>query len=93
MYRLTLKCLALNFLLAISLFSSRFGTCEARHNVYWRGSRRSIAEGKTSGTFNVLDYGAKGDGTSDDTKVNEHFSMVVYMPVLQINNGIIQSRK
>lgn len=32
-----------------------------------------MAEGESSGTLNVLDYGAKGDGTSDDTKVNEHF--------------------
>ncbi|XP_022565694.1 polygalacturonase At1g48100 isoform X2 [Brassica napus] len=63
MYRLTLKCLALKLLLLIS--------CDARHSVYWRGNRRSIAEGGSSGTFNVLDYGAKGDGTSDDTKAFE----------------------
>lgn len=65
MYSLTLKCLALKLLLLIS--------CDARHSVYWRANHRSIAEGGSSGTFNVLDYGAKGDGTSDDTKVNEHF--------------------
>ncbi|KAL0887907.1 hypothetical protein Bca101_011890 [Brassica carinata] len=34
-------------------------------------NRRSIAEGGSSGTFNVFDYGAKGDGTSDDTKAFE----------------------
>ncbi|KAL0705942.1 hypothetical protein Bca4012_072367 [Brassica carinata] len=34
---------------------------------------RSIAEGKSSRTFSVLDYGAKWDGTNDDTKVNEQF--------------------
>ncbi|KAF3560821.1 hypothetical protein DY000_02018552 [Brassica cretica] len=28
----------------------------------------SIAEGKSSRIFSVLDYGAKGDGTNDDTK-------------------------
>lgn len=33
----------------------------------------SIAEGESSATINVLDYGAKGDGRSDDTKVSEHF--------------------
>lgn len=65
MYRLTLKCLALKLLLLIC--------CDARHSLYWRGNRRSIAEGESSGTFNVLDFGAKGDGTSDDTKVNKHF--------------------
>lgn len=73
MYRLTLKCLALKFLLLIFLFSLRFGTCDARHSVYRRGNHRSVAEGKSSGTLNVLDYGAKGDGKSDDTEVNKHF--------------------
>ncbi|CAN8299829.1 unnamed protein product [Cochlearia groenlandica] len=70
MYRLTLKWLALRFLLVISLFSSRFGT-GARHSEHWRGNHRSIAEGGSSGTFNVLDYGAKGDGKSDDSKAFE----------------------
>lgn len=73
MYRLTLKSLALNFLLLISLSFTGFGTCDARHNVDWKENRRSIAEGGSSGTLNVKDYGAKGDGTSDDTKVSEHF--------------------
>lgn len=73
MNRLTLKCLSLNFLLLISLLSLRFEACDARHSVYWKGNRRSIAEGESSATINVLDYGAKGDGRSDDTKVSEHF--------------------
>ncbi|CAH2072746.1 unnamed protein product [Thlaspi arvense] len=71
MYRLILKCLSLKFLLLLSLSSSRFGTCDARYSVYGTGNRRSIAEGESSGTLNVLDYGAKGDGTSDDTKAFE----------------------
>ncbi|VVB14503.1 unnamed protein product [Arabis nemorensis] len=71
MYRLTLNCLALNVLLLISLFTTSFRTCDARHSVYWRGNRRSIAEGGGSGNHNVLDFGAKGDGTSDDTKAFE----------------------
>lgn len=86
MYRLTLKCFALSFLLLISLFSKRFRTCDARHSVYWRGNRRSIAEGGSSGTLNVLDFGAKGDGRSDDTKVNKHFyGLAAYISVLSIN--------
>ncbi|XP_010453593.1 PREDICTED: polygalacturonase At1g48100-like [Camelina sativa] len=71
MNKLTLQYLSLNFLLLISLISSRFGTCDARHSVYWKGNRRSVAEGKSSPTVNVLDNGAKGDGTSDDTKAFE----------------------
>ncbi|EOA23090.1 hypothetical protein CARUB_v10003877mg [Capsella rubella] len=71
MNKLTLKYLSLNFLLLISLLSSRFGTCNARNSV-WKGNRRSIAEGKSSATINVLNYGAKGDGTSDDTKAFEN---------------------
>lgn len=34
------------------------------------------SNGGHSATFNVLDFGAKGDGSSDDTKVILHFSFV-----------------
>ncbi|KAF3588584.1 hypothetical protein F2Q69_00027929 [Brassica cretica] len=34
---------------------------------------RYLFNWKSSRTFSVLDYGAKGDGTNDDTKVNEQF--------------------
>lgn len=63
-------------------FSSFEVTYSAREGKQWRkqsiagGFRRLMAEGGSSDvvadattTFNVLDYGAKGDGRTDDSKV------------------------
>jgi polygalacturonase len=44
------------------LFSS-FENCSAIRGNRWRKLKAS------SSTFNVLDFGAKGDGRADDTKV------------------------
>ena len=67
------------FLVLIGMFfsSSNFEVCSARQlGKQWRQNKASIRrqmaarqQGGSSATFNVLDYGAKGDGRTDDTKV------------------------
>lgn len=75
----------LNILIALLLLFSSFGTSNGRHwrqlsgrdeivSVFKNKEKGGISApatqgGKYSSTFNVLDYGAKGDGHSDDTKV------------------------
>ncbi len=94
-------------IIAFFVWSSRFESCNARQDKYWRQSKTAPAEtvflqkekgygvghdqsrfskfvdyhyiwadetmatnqGQSSATFNVYDYGAKGDGHTDDTKV------------------------
>lgn len=64
-------------LLGILLWSSSsFQVCSARQGKQWRQKganfRLQMAARQLGGspvTFNVLDYGAKGDGRTDDTKV------------------------
>lgn len=62
MYSLILKCFVLKFFFLIF--------CDVRYSVYWRGNCRFNVEGGSFGMFNVFDYGVKGDGISDDMKVN-----------------------
>ena len=66
------------FLIFIGMlfWSSSFEVCSARQGKHWKQTkasfRRQMAarqQGGSSATFNVLNYGAKGDGRTDDTKV------------------------
>ncbi|XP_019427342.1 PREDICTED: polygalacturonase At1g48100-like [Lupinus angustifolius] len=49
----------------ISIWSSSFERCSATQAKHWRKLKAVPA------TYNVLDYGAKGDGHADDTKAFE----------------------
>ncbi|KAK7266068.1 hypothetical protein RIF29_18708 [Crotalaria pallida] len=49
------------------VWSSSFERCSATQAKHWRKLKAAPA----SNTFNVLDYGAKGDGHADDTKAFE----------------------
>ncbi|XP_021299198.1 polygalacturonase At1g48100 [Herrania umbratica] len=66
---------ALFILIGLLFLSSSFEVCSAREGKHWgwnkASSRRQIAarpRAGSSATFNVLAYGAKGDGRTDDTK-------------------------
>jgi len=48
-------------------FSVWFSSCTATRVSHWRKLKAT-----SSATFNVLDYGAKGDGHADDTQVIFH---------------------
>ncbi|PON84214.1 Pectin lyase fold containing protein [Trema orientale] len=68
----------------ILVWSSSLKTCNARQGKQyrmpskyvptWMGTNYNIGQEKISGgntaIFNVMDYGAKGDGRADDTKVS-----------------------
>ncbi|XP_028792573.1 polygalacturonase At1g48100-like [Neltuma alba] len=52
--------------MALCVWCSSFGACYGRQGrSYWRKLK---ASSDSNTTFNVLDYGAKGDGKADDTK-------------------------
>ena len=59
-----LNTIALIIAIAFSVWSS---SCTAARVSHWR--KLKAAASATS--FNVLDYGAKGDGHADDTKVHD----------------------
>lgn len=56
--------------IVLSVWYSNFERCSATRG--WRTLKAS------SSTFNVLDFGAKGDGHTDDTKVIL-YSFIVYV--------------
>ncbi|KAG2714560.1 hypothetical protein I3760_03G033300 [Carya illinoinensis] len=76
---LSLKDLTLIIFIAFCVWSSSYETCCAREGKQWiRRSKTKFVHGRnqhpagrsllSSAIFNVLDYGAKGDGRVDDTK-------------------------
>lgn len=71
-----MKGITLIIAIVFSLWSSStFESCIAatRGNYHWRKLKAASAT-----NFNVLDYGAKGDGHADDTKVNFRFTPLKY---------------
>ena len=70
--------------IALFVWSASLKTCNARQGKQywmpsksvptWMGNKYNLAQEKISGgntaIFNVMDYGAKGDGRADDTKVS-----------------------
>ncbi|XWS40728.1 hypothetical protein CRYUN_Cryun17cG0020300 [Craigia yunnanensis] len=78
MCKVNLTNVAFIILIGMLFSSSSFEVCSARQGKQWRQNkaiiRRQMAarqQGGSSATFNVLDYGAKGDGRTDDTKAFE----------------------
>ncbi|XP_054784854.1 polygalacturonase At1g48100-like [Prosopis cineraria] len=66
---INLNTFRLIFLIALCVWCSSFETCNGREGVMIRSSYwRKLKAASGSSTFNVLDYGAKGDGKADDTK-------------------------
>jgi len=53
----------ITLIITIASFVSCFERCNGTRGNPWRKLKA------VSSTFNVLDYGAKGDGRADDTKV------------------------
>ncbi|GLT53639.1 hypothetical protein SLA2020_268970 [Shorea laevis] len=75
MNRVNLKGLRISIIvfIAFSVWSSSFETCCARDGRQWIRQSKAVP-GRSmlnSATFNVLNYGAKGDGHADDTKAFE----------------------
>lgn len=60
---MNLNTITLIIAIAFCVLYSSFENCSATRSNPWRKLKAA------SSTFNVLDYGAKGDGHSDDTKV------------------------
>ncbi|XP_022739514.1 polygalacturonase At1g48100 [Durio zibethinus] len=77
MCRVNPKNVAFLVLIVLLFWSSSFEVCSGGEGKHWRqniasGLRRQMAGGSSAtATFNVLDYGAKGDGRTDDTKAFE----------------------
>ncbi|KAI4348177.1 hypothetical protein L6164_008931 [Bauhinia variegata] len=51
--------------IVFAVWFSKFESCSGRQGRHWRKLKASPA---SAATFNVLDFGAKGDGHADDTK-------------------------
>ncbi|KAJ1416522.1 Pectin lyase fold/virulence factor [Sesbania bispinosa] len=62
---MNLNTITLIIAIVFSVWSSNFDSCSATRRNHWRKLKAA------SSTFNVLDYGAKGDGHADDTKAFE----------------------
>jgi len=71
------KIIALIIAIAFSVWSS---SCTATRVSHWRKLKAA------SSTFNVLDYGAKGDGHADDTKVIDFSIQTSCSLVSQMNS-------
>ena len=75
-------------LIVLCVYCASFKTCHGKQVIrsYWRKLKASSGG---SPTFNVLDYGAKGDGKSDDTKVRCVFFFISMIFLLILKNTFI----
>ncbi|XVF60276.1 hypothetical protein PTKIN_Ptkin08bG0032100 [Pterospermum kingtungense] len=79
MCKLTNNVALLILLGMLLIWSSSFQVCSARQGNHWRQQKKASFRhqmaarqlGGSPATFNVLNYGAKGDGHTDDTKAFE----------------------
>jgi len=79
---MNLKSIAVIIAVAFSVWSS---SCSATRVSHWRKLKA------TSATFNVLDYGAKGDGHADDTKVIFFTSILCFSKWVQLHFCFLQT--
>ena len=79
MSRSNLKGLTLILLIALFVWSSSFENCSASQSYIPQQRHWNYA------IFNVLEYGAKGNGYADDTKVNLIYK--AFLLVHKISNG------
>ncbi|KAK6256453.1 hypothetical protein SCA6_017758 [Theobroma cacao] len=84
---------ALFVLIGLLFLSSSFEVCSAREGKHWgsnkASSRRQMAarpRAGSSATFNVLDYGARGDGRTDDTKT-------IFVAIASSGGGVVAAQE